>query len=276
MISPDEKILVRTDENDKVSLHSHNYLELAYVLSGTVIHRLNGTETTIKEGNYFIIDYDAQHGYRPIGKKNFKLVNCLFVPAFIDNTLKNCRKFSEVVNNYMIHHSYDLPNQSPANYIFSDSDGKIRPLILNLLEEYDNKQTGYLEIMRGMLIEIIVRSIRKNNEVSNASAGSIGKYIMKYTDENYTDKNILRTLSNRLNFSEPYLSRRFREDTGMIFSAYLQKVRIEESLRLLANTDKKTADIAEAVGYNDIKFFYSVFKKYVKLTPGEFKKQNRR
>lgn len=276
MLSTDEKIFVITDENDNVLLHSHNFLELAYVLSGTVIHRLNGTETTIKEGNYFIIDYDAQHGYRPIGKKNFKLVNCLFVPAFIDSTLKHCRKFSEVVNSYMIHHSYDLPNQSPANYIFSDSDGKIRPLILNLLEEYENKQTGYLEIMRGMLIEIIVRSIRKNNEVSNASAGSIGKYIMKYTDENYADKNILRTLSNRLNFSEPYLSRRFREDTGMIFSAYLQKVRIEESLRLLANTNKKTPDIAEAVGYNDIKFFYSVFKKYVKLTPGEFKKQNRR
>ena len=68
----------------------------------------------------------------------------------------------------MIHHSYDLPYQSPANYIFSDSDGKIRPLILNLIEEYESKKTGYLKIMRGMLIEIIVRSIRKNNEVSNA------------------------------------------------------------------------------------------------------------
>ena len=62
----------------------------------------------------------------------------------------------------------------------------------------------------------------------------------------------------------------------MIFSVYLQKVRIEESLRLLVSTNKKTADIAEAVGYNDVKFFYSVLKKYVRLTPGEFKKQNRR
>ena len=42
--------------------------------------------------------------------------------------------------------------------------------------------------MRGMLIEIIVRSIRKNNEISNVAAGSIGKYIMKYTDENYAKK----------------------------------------------------------------------------------------
>ncbi len=51
---------------------------------------------------------------------------------------------------------------------------------------------------------------------------------------------------------------------------------IEESLRLLANTDKKTADIAEAVGYIDIKFFYSVFIKHINMTPGEFKKLNRR
>lgn len=115
----------------------------------------------------------------------------------------------------------------------------IHHTILNLLDEYENKQTGYLEIMRGMLIEIIVRSIRKNNEVSNASAGSIGKYIMKYTDENYADKNILNSLSHKLKFSASYLRRRFKEDTGIVFSEYLQKVRIEESLRLLANTDKK-------------------------------------
>lgn len=174
----------------------------------------------------------------------------------------------------MIHRSYDLQNQSPANFVFTDSDGKIRALILNLLDEYEKKQTGYLEIMRGMLIEIIIRSIRKN-ENFGVSAGSIGRYIMKHTDENYTDKNILNSLSRELKFSTPYLSRRFKEGTGIVFSEYLRKVRIRESLRLLANTDKKIADVAESVGYNDVKFFYSVFKKFVKMTPGEFKKQSR-
>lgn len=192
----------------------------------------------------------------------------------INNTLKHCRNFNEVVNNYMIHRSYDLPNQSPANFVFTDSDGKIRALILNLLDEYEKKQTGYLEIMRGMLIEIIIRTIRKN-ENFGVSAGSNGRYIMKHTDENYTDKNILNSLSRELKFSTPYLSRRFKEGTGIVFSEYLRKVRIRESLRLLANTDKKIADVAESVGYNDVKFFYSVFKKFVKMTPGEFKKQSR-
>jgi YesN/AraC family two-component response regulator len=62
---------------------------------------------------------------------------------------------------------------------------------------------------------------------------------------------------------------------GMSFNEYLQKKRIEQSCRLISNTEKKITEIAEIVGYRDVKFFNQIFKKHLKMTPREFKKIHR-
>ncbi|MBE7043722.1 MAG: helix-turn-helix transcriptional regulator [Ruminococcaceae bacterium] len=79
-------------------------------------------------------------------------------------------------------------------------------------------------------------------------------------------------LAKEMNYSLPYLSRHFKEETGMTFSEYVQKVRIEESCRLLANTKKSVIEISQLVGYSDVKFFNQLFKKYKNMTPRSFRK----
>lgn len=48
-------------------------------------------------------------------------------------------------------------------------------------------------------------------------------------------------------------------------------IRIEESKRLLSNTDYSIIDIAIAVGFEDPRYFSKVFKKYIGLTPKQFR-----
>jgi len=52
----------------------------------------------------------------------------------------------------------------------------------------------------------------------------------------------------------------------------LQRIRIEQSCRLLENSDLRVSEIAARVGYENVKFFNQVFKQTVKLTPREFRK----
>ena len=70
----------------------------------------------------------------------------------------------------------------------------------------------------------------------------------------------------------PYLSRKFKETIGISFREYLQNTRIEQSCRLLVNTNKKIIDIAQSVGYDDVNFFTDIFKKKMNITPREFRK----
>ena len=59
--------------------------------------------------------------------------------------------------------------------------------------------------------------------------------------------------------------------TGSTFKEYLSMVRVEESKRLLANTDYSLIDIAVATGFQDQSYFSKVFKRYTGLTPGQYR-----
>ena len=52
---------------------------------------------------------------------------------------------------------------------------------------------------------------------------------------------------------------------------YLQKLRVDEAARLLRETDKTVTEIAELSGFGDVKSFYTVFKREMDVTPGEYR-----
>lgn len=270
-----EKIFLGVFTAPTAAEHEHDFLELVYLAEGEATHIMNGEKMKIKKGNYFIIDYNTKHSYCQTGKTPLKIINCLFLPDFVDKTLKKCRKFEQVMENYLIHYSFKSLKSNPANIIFFDDSGKIRGLIENMLSEYENKQPGYIEILRCMLIEIIIETVRKFHSENDFVCDSIEKYISDYINENYMKKITLREISAKLNYSVPYLSKIFHKKYGTTFENYLQKTRMEQSCRLLANTDKKIIEIAECVGYSDIKFFTDVFKRFMQIPPREYRKLHR-
>ena len=266
-----EKFNIHTCSISKSTTHKHAFFELAYVVSGEARHLLNGSERVISKGDYFIMDYDAMHSYVRKGEEKFELINCLFVSDFIDQTIKDKRSFSDVVNNYMIKHNNSVINISPTNVIFHDDDGYIGTLLNKCLEEYKNKDSGHQEIIRSKIIEIIILTMRKNSSSTPVCTDKLCNYIIKYTSENFAQKDILKHISTERFFSVSYLSRKFKENMGITFTDYLQKLRIEHSICLLANTSRKIIDIAGACGYSDMKSFNAVFKKLVGTTPQKFR-----
>lgn len=56
-------------------------------------------------------------------------------------------------------------------------------------------------------------------------------------------------------YSVAYISRRFKQETGVTLREYVQNVRIEKSCELLEDSDLRVVEIARRVGYEDIKFF---------------------
>lgn len=274
-INNEERIRVEPCASDSCLPHCHPFLELVYVIRGQALHQLNHQTVTLRPGDYFIVDYDTYHQYKKTGKEPFEIINCLFQPDFIDKTLTKCRKFSEILNSYLVRYSYETLNANPANFIFHDEEGVIAALVRRLLEEYKEKLPGYLEMMRCELVEIILHTVRKLSNKNAVVCTSWGSYMKEYIDNHYMEHITLSSLSKALQCSLPYLSKKFKEEMGMTFQEYLQRVRIEQSCHLLANSDKKVIEIAHLVGYEDLKFFNTLFKKQLSVTPREFKKLHR-
>ncbi len=268
-----EKILMTTATTSETDYHDHDFLELAYVVQGRANHQIGGRSSVIGQGDYFIVDYGVRHKYTRIGQTPFVVINCLFLPRLIDETLSDCRNFQDLADNYLIKFSYRNLCDCPTNLIYHDHDGHIGKLFTRLSKEYNEKQAGYHEIMRCLLIEILIDAMRQIPRTTEVPENSeLVQYIADQININFMEKLSLSTLAQDCCYSLAYVSKRFKEETGMTFRDYLHTVRIRESCRLLANTTKKISEICKLVGYTDIKFFNRIFKNQMGMTPREFKR----
>ncbi len=256
-------------QGSKSKPHTHGFLELAYVLHGTAVHKFNeNEEEVISKGDYFIIDYHTVHSYQSVDNCDFALINCLFLPQFVDKSLAYCRDFQTLLRHYLIQISGEYSRPGLANRIFHDEDGKTLDILRQMLCEYERKRVGWSEVMRSKMIEVLILTARK---LEYEEPQDIVSNIMLQIHKNYNQDLTLSTLAAEMNYSLPYLSKLFKDKTGMTFRAYLQKTRTDEACRLLANTDEKISSISKAVGYADVDFFCKIFKEVTKTTPNKFR-----
>ncbi len=257
-----------------IDLHMHNYLELGYVIKGEAIHSCGSQSMQIKSGDYFVIDYNCQHSY--VAKtEEFEIINCIFLPELIDPALTHCRSFLEVISNYQIRFNRELFIENPSIKIYKDEDGRIKTLLTSLLGEFTACAPGYMQIIRSMVIELLILTMRKIRiDPNRAVRDSFSDRVLMYIHSNYMNAITLGDVAKNLNYSPAHLSMKFKKEFGINFSKFLQKTRIEQSMRLLAHTNKAIDEIAAEVGYRDIKTFYTLFKSFSNFTPAKFRKNH--
>lgn len=96
--------------------------------------------------------------------------------------------------------------------------------------------------------------------------------ILYYIKHNYTENLKLESISPLFGYNSSYLGKLFSRKTGESFNSYLDRTRIENAKRLLAEKDYKIYEISEKVGYKNTDYFHKKFKKYTNMTPAEYRK----
>ncbi|MCX7773879.1 MAG: response regulator [Clostridia bacterium] len=97
------------------------------------------------------------------------------------------------------------------------------------------------------------------------------KNAVEYLKEHYQEPLTLNDVADKLYVSTFYLSRMFKKELCKNFVDYLNEIRIEKAKELLKDIRYKTYEVADAIGINDPHYFSKLFKKYVGVTPTEYK-----
>jgi YesN/AraC family two-component response regulator len=101
-----------------------------------------------------------------------------------------------------------------------------------------------------------------NNKISTA---------IKYIEKNYSNNLSLEEVAKYINMNTSYFSNTFKKETGVYFSDFLQKIRVEKSKGLLVQPQHKIYEIAEKVGFMDEKYYFKIFKKLTGITPNQYR-----
>lgn len=250
--------------------HIHNFFELVYVLQGTVDHYLEDEVMRLHPGDYYIIDPGSVHYYRDAD--NCYIVNCLFLPEYIDRALAECPSLSSLLSNQVMHFGVPVDIRA-ADRVFHDRDGTVRRLIETMEQEYASKRTGYMELLRCYLTQVLVHAVRAWEIAEQQHIPH--KAVVAITDRlrtNYTDPPSLEVLSKEVGYTPQYLSALFCRETGMNIQEFLQRLRVQEACRLLGEKKRSLSDISQAVGYTSPKHFTRIFRRYKGCSPTEFRK----
>ena len=252
--------------HDKTTYHTHDFVEIAYVASGTGLHTVNGMSHKTFAGDVFLINYDIPHEFVTTGEP-LTVYNCIFTPAYFNATLNKSRDFFDITDHFLLSNLY---SNLPTDYLYASSSGNENQHIFNiynrLLQEFTAKQIGYRDIMRGYIIELLVIICRLKLSVDSTKTQKMLE-VLEYVNVHYREDVRIDRLAALAGFSESHFRRVFKELTGKTLTLYLQALRIEEACKLLKDHTMSVEQVAAAVGYNDMKHFYAVFKRISGQTP---------
>ena len=94
-------------------------------------------------------------------------------------------------------------------------------------------------------------------------------------EDNVYQKITMRHIVENMNYSEPYIAKRFKKACGQSIMSYYVQLRIEEAKRLIRETEKNFTEIAGLLGFSDSQHFTKTFQKYMQMSPKEYLKSVR-
>ncbi|SDZ19043.1 two-component system, response regulator YesN [Evansella caseinilytica] len=143
---------------------------------------------------------------------------------------------------------------------------EISRLSEQVIEVYQQRNIAELVKFSKQLMEKIMKCL------SHGDTETQMKKMIDFINRRYNENLKLETLAEVFNYNSAYLGKLFKNFTGEYFNTYLDKIRIENGKKLLLD-GYKVYQVAEAIGYSNVDYFHSKFKKYEKISPSAYRRQ---
>ena len=96
--------------------------------------------------------------------------------------------------------------------------------------------------------------------------------VIEYLGEHFTEKNYVESLANIINVSPDYFTKMFKDSIGKTPIDYINAMRVNLSMLMLASGDLSMAEIAETIGFCNPNYFHKIFKQYTGTSPLAYRK----
>ncbi len=250
--------LIQDTVADTYPLHSHHFYEFFYVASGKAIHQINSTTEVIAEGALFFIRPDDIHAYSFLTNYDMELVSCGIQPELMERTCQ----FLDIDLDFI------TKPELPPHVILDHSR---RWDIMNEFQQINKKEAGpertrYFLTILPKLIYLFYSTKKAAPKVLPVWLKDLLLEMDK--PENYTVG--LGRMLQLSNISQEHLNREFRRFLDLTPTEYINSRRIHYAGQLLLSHQYEIVDICYLCGYNNLSYFYRMFKKQYHCTPVQF------
>ncbi|KYG34370.1 AraC family transcriptional regulator [Alkalihalobacillus trypoxylicola] len=254
--------------------HRHNYIEVNYVYHGSLRQRVGNKDIHLKQGELLFLNQHIEHELHACQKEDL-IINFIIQPEFFE-FMFSFFSSENMMSHFFINSLLGDSRNGQALY-FQVSDVKsIQELMEKLMLEifvpsFMTETTLKLNI--GLLLVELVKNIdRLADSHEQSQQQNVMVEIMHYIQNHYQTGSLFE-LSEQLNQPHYRLSKFIKNMTGKTFKEILQDKRLSQAKNLLITSDVSISSIAEKIGYENISYFYRIFKEKYQDTPKQFRQK---
>ncbi|MBO9606019.1 MAG: helix-turn-helix domain-containing protein [Paenibacillaceae bacterium] len=268
----------RVRENEPIEPHTHDFTELAYIAEGSGQHSYNGQSSAISTGDVFVIEPGAEHGYIVDNGSSLLVYNVLFFPSFLRSELETLSAVTPFVDFFYVEPFVrSMAHFRPHLKLQPHERIEMKTLLDHIVMEFQAKKLGYRIVTKTRLIELFVFLSRccaasLSGDRAVRADDSMLLHISEFIARHYAEPLTLAQVSRMCGLSASAFSAKFKQHTGRTFIEYRNGVRVQQAMRLIAETDRKMLAIAQEVGFDDLSFFNKLFKQTTGLSPGDYRR----
>lgn len=257
--------------------HTHNYLELSYVLEGEFCQNIQGKDVWFHKGECCLIDNNCTHQDYLTGRDTqvifLGISNYVFHKVLLENIPEGI--LAEFFSTAL------LSQKEVKQYLHlrpkDDTDERIEEILGNLLRELMHLDVGSEYICRGLVKRLLwhlclAYDFSLSKEQAKEMNVLIGDEVLRYIRENEAQVTI-QELVQKFHYNEDYFNRLLKKREGVTYSAYLQRIRLEKARELLEGSTLGIDEIIERCGYRNKGFFYRIFVEKYGMTPAKLREQ---
>lgn len=255
-----------TSSGDK-SPHTHSFVEIFYIVNGSIPHKLDGGVTeTLSVGDMFIIMPEHIHTF---------LRNNTHVCSHRDIIIRE--SFFREVCNFIDPSVYGKLasgeiscKTSLSPLIISSFEKKISILNQMLPTTISQKKA----IIKTFAVSLLEPFLTNTTEKHFSNFPSWFKELLNRFNMIDYMKEGLNEILKPFNYDKKYLCRVFKKFMGTTMTEYLNHIRLDYALNMIQNTNKNILDIAQDLGFSSVSYFNVIFKKRYGITPLETRQNN--
>ncbi len=257
------------------SKHSHSFVEFTFVLDGTLRLWINGAQKSFFSGDVCLMEQGVEHA-EFIDDENFSVVYLALTNEYFMKLMQPQHGESRI-EKYL--RGVIMERKQRYQYAQFRPNGSTQQTMDGLyavLEELSlpsgSTEDSLLEKNTNLLKSLFTEfKLQLTNAERAEYRAKFFEELQGYISEHYRDIEITE-LVDAYHYNKYYFNRLIREYTGMSYTEYIQAVRLKHAGELLI-TDKSVSSIASLVGYNNMGYFYRIFKEKYGMMPKEYRER---
>ncbi len=261
---------------ESIPWHWHEEIEFAVVTQGTIEVFTGTTSIILKEGEGIFINADTLHQMKPVGKNRVYMFTIVAHPCILG-----------IEKGFLISSKYVTPfitNDNIKGQVFKSDIEWQNEVIINLRKIYDSyvqKKYGYEYKLHNLLCSIWFAMVEHvwSSQIAEITYKDLDEnriyQALQYIQSHYMEAVSLEDICRQLSISKSECCRCFKRNLRMTPFEYLMIHRVSIAAKLLENTNQTITEIAIGTGFNSNSYFCKIFKKYMSVSPMEYRKNRK-